>query len=99
VSAQNLKYADLAGLPPVIPATLADQILGIGTTLGRQLRARGEYPVPVLAGLGRHHKVSTGALLAYLGLDAPGGRLPGLAPAPDAMLSASAAAASTTEEP
>lgn len=97
MSAQTLTYADLAGLPPVIPATTADRILGIGTTLGRQLRARGDYPVPLLAGLGRHHKVSTGALLAYLGLDASSGRLPGLLTAPDAMLGAPAAA-STTEE-
>jgi len=72
-----ITYADLAALPPVIPATTCDAILGIGTTLGRSLRKRGTYPVPLLAGLGRHHKISTGALLAFRGM-------PTAAPAPSA---------------
>ncbi len=87
-SATAITYADLAALPPVIAATTADRILGIGTTLGRQLRAQGRYPVPLLAGLGRHHKVSTGALLAYLGLPAAS---PGTSALGPAMISASTA--------
>jgi hypothetical protein len=65
--------ADLAELPPVIPVALADEILGIGSTLSKRLRARGQYPIRLLPQIGRHHKVSTADLLAYLNV-APSGR-------------------------
>lgn len=65
---QPLTVASLAALPPVIPVAVADEILGIGQTLSKRLRAKGTYPVRILPGLGRHHRVSTMDLLAYLGL-------------------------------
>lgn len=62
-------YDELSKLGPVIPASLADEILGIGATLGKRLRRRGEFPIELLSGLGRHHKVRTADLFRYLHLD------------------------------
>lgn len=59
---------DLYDLPATIPVTVADEVLGIGQTLSKRLRAQGRYPVRILPGIGRHHRVSTADLLAYLGL-------------------------------
>jgi hypothetical protein len=63
--------ADLYQLPAVVPIAVADDILGIGSTLSKGLRAAGEYPVPLLRNRGRHHAVSLASLLAYLGLPLP----------------------------
>jgi hypothetical protein len=62
---------DLYQLPAVVPVAVADDILGIGSTLSKGLRAAGEYPVPLLRNRGRHHAVSLASLLAYLGLPLP----------------------------
>lgn len=56
---------DVRAFPAVVPAQVADRVLGIGVTTGKALRAAGNYPVRVLRH-GRHHKVSTADLLAYL---------------------------------
>lgn len=50
---------------PLIPARRADAVLGISYTLGKRLRAVGEYPLPTLL-LGRLHKVRTSDLTAFL---------------------------------
>jgi hypothetical protein len=63
--------ADLYRLPAVVPIAVADDILGVGSTLSKGLRAAGEYPVPLLRNRGRHHAVSLASLLAYLGLPLP----------------------------
>jgi hypothetical protein len=60
--------ADLYRLPAVVPIAVADDVLGIGSTLSKGLRAAAEYPVPLLRNRGRHHAVSLASLLAYLGL-------------------------------
>jgi hypothetical protein len=60
--------ASLRTLPPTIPVATADDVLGIGATLSKRLRASGRYPVRILPGIGRHHRVSTADLLAYLGI-------------------------------
>jgi hypothetical protein len=54
-----------------VPVALADDILGIGSTLSKGLRAAGQYPVPLLRNRGRHHAVSLSSLLTYLGLPLP----------------------------
>ena len=41
--------------------------LGIGSDLGKRLRAAGQYPVRVLPGLGRNYTISTADVLTYLG--------------------------------
>lgn len=64
----DLTVASLYSLPPTIPVSMADEILGIGLTLSKRLRAQGRYPVRILPGIGRHHRVSTADLLAFLGL-------------------------------
>jgi hypothetical protein len=51
--------------PPLIAAKSADEALGISYTLGKRLRATGEYPLPTLT-LGRLHKVRTSDLVAFL---------------------------------
>lgn len=56
----------VGALPAVIPAALADEILGISQTLGKTLRASGRYPVRVIR-LGRLQRVSTADLLQWLG--------------------------------
>lgn len=56
----------VGALPAVIPAALADEILGISQTLGKALRASGRYPVRVIR-LGRLQRVSTADLLQWLG--------------------------------
>ena len=56
---------DVKAFPAVIPAQVADRVLGMGTTLGKALRRTGRYPVRVLT-YGRFHKVSVADLLAYL---------------------------------
>lgn len=66
--------AALTALPPVIPAATADEILGISHSLGKNLRATRDYPVRILPGLGRSHKISLADLLAYLGLPEASGR-------------------------
>jgi hypothetical protein len=63
--------ADIYRLPAVVPIAVADDILGIGSTLSKGLRAAGEYPVPLLTNRGRHHAISLAKLLAYLGLPLP----------------------------
>jgi hypothetical protein len=63
--------ADLYLLPAVVPVAVADDILGIGSTLSKGLRAAGRYPVPLLRNRGRHHAVSLANLLTYLGLPLP----------------------------
>jgi hypothetical protein len=63
--------ADLYRLPAVVPVAVADDILGIGSTLSKGLRAAGQYPVPLLCNRGRHHAVSLARLLTYLGLPLP----------------------------
>jgi len=68
----------LTALPPVIPAATADEILNISHSLGKSLRANGNYPVRILPGLGRSHKISVADLLTYLGLTEVSGRLNGL---------------------
>ncbi len=62
---------DLYRLPAVVPIAVADDILGIGSTLSKGLRAAGQYPVPLLRNRGRHHAVSLASLLTYLGLPLP----------------------------
>jgi hypothetical protein len=68
---QSYTIAELYQLPAVVPVAVADDILGIGSTLSKGLRAAGEYPVPLLTNRGRHHAVSLAKLLAYLGLPLP----------------------------
>ena len=63
--------ADLYRLPAVVPIAVADDVLGIGSTLSKGLRATGGYPVPLLRNRGRHHAVSLASLLTYLGLPLP----------------------------
>lgn len=65
-----MSLADLCELPPVIPAYVADEVLGIGSSLGKALRRQGRYPVPFFS-VGRLHKVSTIELLRYLGFATP----------------------------
>jgi hypothetical protein len=67
-------YSDLISLPPVVPVAVCDHILDIGQTLSKRLRASGQYPVRILPGLGRHHRVSTADLLIYLGHSDVSGR-------------------------
>jgi hypothetical protein len=69
-------YASLANLPAVISVRVADSILGIGATNGKQLRASGNYPIELLPGLGRHQKISTARLFEYLGYVPAGLALP-----------------------
>lgn len=64
----DLTVASLYALPPTVPVSVADEVLGIGQTLSKRLRAQGRYPLRILPGIGRHHRVSTADLLTYLGL-------------------------------
>lgn len=59
--------ADLRSLPPTVPARQADSIIGMSISTGKRLRAEGAYPVPWVS-IGRHHRVLTAPLLAFLGL-------------------------------
>lgn len=74
-TASEWTLAALTALPPVIPAATADEILRISHSLGKSLRANGNYPVRILPGLGRSHKISVADLLTYLGLADAIGRL------------------------
>lgn len=57
---------EVRALPAVVPIAVADDVLGLGVTMAKALRATGRYPVRVLR-LGRLLKVSTADLLTYLG--------------------------------
>lgn len=59
--------ADLRSLPPTVPAQQADAIIGMSNSTGKRMRAEGTYPVSWLS-IGRHHRVPTAPLLAFLGL-------------------------------
>lgn len=82
--------ADLYGLPAVVPVAVADDILGVGSTLSKGLRAAGKYPVPLLRNRGRHHAVSLASLLDYLGLPLPTPPSAGEAPAQEGRLAGQA---------
>lgn len=68
--------AEIEQLPAVIPAAVADAVLGISYRTGRELRTRGAYPVRVLH-LGRLDKIATRSLLDYLEGREPAEVLPG----------------------
>ena len=78
--------ADLYRLPAVVPIAVADDILGVGSTLSKGLRAAGKYPVPLLRNRGRHHAVSLASLLVYLGLPLPTPTSTGETPAQEGTL-------------
>ncbi|MGN6244516.1 MAG: hypothetical protein ACTHQ3_12725 [Motilibacteraceae bacterium] len=58
---------ELLELSPAVDLPTACRALGIGKTLGYELAARGEFPVPVLT-LGRLYRVPSEALLQLLGV-------------------------------
>ncbi|MHB8187762.1 MAG: hypothetical protein ACYDDU_17165 [Dermatophilaceae bacterium] len=56
---------DVRGWPALLPAQLADDVLGISYATGKRLRLAGEYPLPVLM-IGRLNKVRRSDLLELL---------------------------------
>lgn len=53
-------------LPDTFPVRVCSQVLGIGRNRTYELIAEGKYPVRILPGHGRNHRVSRADLLAYL---------------------------------
>ena len=61
-----MKLAGLLDLQTVVDLRTSNECLGIGNTLGYELAARGEYPVPVLR-IGGRYRVPTCHLVEILG--------------------------------
>ncbi len=69
---KSLTRADLDDLPPVVDLwPTAGQVLGLGRSKTYELAQSGEWPTRLLR-LGRHWRVPTAELLAYVGVERAG---------------------------